>query len=143
MSQNKVLGTGGVHHVAVRTADLDASVAFYTGVLGMTVAAAFELNGARFVHLDTGDGSRLELMDDGQPVAAADERNVHWHFCLGTTRLSAVVAAVEQAGMQVTMGVTPLALTNTAGGEAEPMPIEIAFFTGPGGEVVELLQAGG
>ncbi len=143
MSQNKVLGTGGVHHVAVRTADLDASVAFYTGVLGMTVAAAFELNGARFAHLDTGDGSRLELVDDDRPVTPADDRNVHWHLCLGTDRLEAVVAAVEAAGMAVTMGATPLTLTNTAGGGAEPMPITIAFFTGPGGEVVELLQDGG
>ena len=43
MGMDTILGNGGIHHVAVRTTDLDASVRFYTGVLGMSVVAAFEL----------------------------------------------------------------------------------------------------
>ena len=139
---NPILGTGGIHHVAVRTTDLDKAVAFYTEVLGMTPAAAFKLGDSRFVHLDTGDGSRLELVDDGQPTTEADERNVHWHLCLGTSRLAQVVEAVQAAGYEVTVPVTDLELSNTAGDSPEPMPISIAFFIGPSGEVIELLQDG-
>jgi len=145
MSTNKILGCGGIHHVAIRTHDMEKSLAFYTGVLGMAVAADFDFEGVRFVHLDTGGtGSRsyLELVEDGEAITPADDRNVHWHLCFGTDRLEALMQDVAAAGMEVTMPVTPLNLTNTANGKDEPMPIAVAFFVGPSGEVVELLQEG-
>lgn len=137
---NKILGCGGIHHVAVRTAEMEKSIAFYTGVLGMSVAADFDFEGARFVHLDTGDGSLLELCDDGKPIAPADDRNVHWHLCFGTTRIAEAMKAATDAGCEVTLPVTRLDLTNTANRKNEAMPISVAFFVGPSGEVVELLQ---
>jgi len=145
MSTPPTLGTGGIHHVAVRTHDMARSLDFYVGVLGFTLAADFDFEGMRFVHLNTapggsGGGQYLELVEDGQPITPADERSVHWHLCFGTDRIEDAMAAAEQAGMAVTMPVTPLELKNTAGDAPTTMHIKVAFFTGPSGEVVELLQ---
>ena len=137
---NPILGGGGLHHVAVRTHDLDKSVAFYTDVLGMKVVTAFKPDDRSFVHLDTGDGSILELMQDGGPVEPAADRGVHWHLCFRTTRIEQAMQAVGDAGMEVTVPVKAVTLTNTATNPPSPLPVKVAFFIGPSGEVVELFQ---
>ena len=71
---NEVLGGGGLHHVAIRTADLDKSVKFYTEVLQMKVVTAWSPDERSFVHLDAGDGSIVELMQDDKAVESAADR---------------------------------------------------------------------
>lgn len=140
MSTNQVLGHGRLHHVAVRTHDLAKSVAFYTGVLGMKVVTAFKPDDRSFVHLDTGDGSLLELMQDDKPIEMPAERGVHWHLCFGTTRIEEAMAAVAAAGMKVTVPVKSVTLMNTVTNPPTPLPVKVAFFIGPSGELVELFQ---
>lgn len=137
---NAILGGGGLHHVAVRTDDLSKSVDFYTQVLGMKVVTAWEPDERSFVHLDAGDGSILELMQDGKPIEPATERNVHWHLAFRTTRIEAAMERVAEAGMEVTVPVKAVTLTNTATDPPSAMPVKVAFFIGPSGEVVELFQ---
>lgn len=137
---NSVLGTGGLHHVAIRTQDLDASVKFYTEVLGMKTVVAFKPDERSFVQLDAGDGSIVELMQDDKDVEPPAERNVHWHYALRTTRINEVMAAVEAAGMEITVPTKSVTLTNTATEPPTPLPVKVAFFIGPSGEVVELFQ---
>ena len=63
------------HHVGLTVSDLDRAVDFYRDVLGLSVAAEFEVSGgafatgvgvdgasARFAHLDGGN-SRIELVE--------------------------------------------------------------------------------
>lgn len=137
---NPILGGGGLHHVAIRTTDLDASIKFYTEVLQMKVVTAWSPDERSFVHLDAGDGSIVELMQDDRAVEPAAERGVHWHFALRTTRIEEAMAAVEAAGMEITVPVKSATLNNTATNPPSEMPIKIAFFIGPSGEVVELFQ---
>jgi glyoxylase I family protein len=137
---NTTLGGGGLHHVAIRTQDLDASVKFYTEVLGMKSVVAFKPDERSFVQLDAGDGSIVELMQDDKQVEPAAERNVHWHYALRTTRIEEVMAAVEAAGMEITVPVKAVTLENTATDPPSPLPVKVAFFIGPSGEVVELFQ---
>lgn len=139
--KNPTLGDGGLHHVAIRTHDLDASVKFYADTLGMKTVLAFQLDVRKFAQLDTGDGTIIELMQDEDAVEPAADRNVHWHYALKTSRIEDVVAAVEAAGMQVTVPVKSVTLENTATDPPSPVPVKIAFFIGPSGEVVELFQA--
>ncbi|MGB0767622.1 MAG: VOC family protein [Phycisphaeraceae bacterium] len=137
---NKLLGGGGLHHVAIRTDNLDQSVAFYTRVLGMKLVTAWSPDERSFVHLDSGDGSIVELMQDDKPVDKPAERSAHWHFALRTTRIEEAMAAVEAAGMEITVPTKTATLTNTATSPPSEMTIKVAFFIGPSGEVVELFQ---
>ncbi|MEM9345910.1 MAG: VOC family protein [Planctomycetota bacterium] len=137
---NSILGGGGLHHVAIRTTDLDASVKFYTDVLGMRTVVAFSPDERSFVQLDAGDGSIVELMQDDKPVEPAAERNVHWHYALRTTRIEEAMAEVEAAGMEITVPTKSVTLTNTATQPPSALHVKVAFFIGPSGEVVELFQ---
>ena len=137
---NPILGGGGLHHVAVRTHDLDASVKFYTEVLQMKVVTAWSPDERSFVHLDTGDGSILELMQDDKAIEPAQERGVHWHLCFGTTRIEEAMKVIEAAGMKVTVPVKSAKLKNTATNPPSDVSIKVAFFIGPSGELVELFQ---
>ena len=138
---NNILGGGGLHHVAVRTDDMGESVDFYTQVLGMKVVTAFKPDERSFVHLDAGDGSIIELMQDDKPIEMPAERGVHWHLALRTTRIEAVMQRVAEAGMQVTVPTKSVTLTNTATDPEAPLAVKVAFFLGPSGELVELFQA--
>lgn len=137
---NNILGGGGLHHVAIRTDNLHKSVDFYTQVLGMKVVTAWQPDERSFVHLDAGDGSIVELMQDDKPIEMPTQRGVHWHLALRTTRIEAVMARVEEAGMEVTVPVKAVTLTNTATDPANALSVKVAFFIGPSGEVVELFQ---
>lgn len=137
---NEILGGGGLHHVAIRTQDLAASVKFYTEVLGMKTVVAFEPDERSFVQLDAGDGSIVELMQDDKPIESAAERGVHWHYALRTTKIEEVMAAVEAAGMEITVPTKAVTLTNTATDPPSALPVKVAFFIGPSGEVIELFQ---
>ena len=140
MGNNTILGGGGLHHVAIRTDDLAKSVDFYSDVLGMKTVVAFEPDERSFAQLDAGDGSIVELMQDDKPIEAPAERGVHWHFALRTTRIEQVMERVIEAGMEVTVPTKSVTLTNTATEPASPLPVKVAFFIGPSGEVIELFQ---
>jgi len=137
---NNILGGGGLHHVAIRTQDLGKSVDFYRDVLGMKLVVGFEPDERRFVHLDAGDGSIVELMQDDKPIEPTAERGVHWHFALRTTRIEAVMERVAEAGMEITVPVKTANLENTATDPPSPLQVKVAFFIGPSGELVELFQ---
>jgi glyoxylase I family protein len=138
---NPILGGGGLHHVAIRTSDFDASCAFYTGVLGFVKTTQFERRGSRFAWLDTGQGDYLEIFEllEGQTEIETD-KSAHWHLCLRTTKIEEVVAAVEAAGCEITVPTKTADLENTVNDPPTPFQIKVAFFRGPSGELVELLQ---
>jgi glyoxylase I family protein len=131
--QNNVLGGGGFHHVAIRVKDFDASVKFYTEVLGFKESIAWGEGDKRAIMLDTGDGSSLELFagetDDNKP-----EGN-YLHIALRTTRCDAVIQTIKALGMEVTMEPKDVDLASNP-----PTPVRIAFFKGLDGELIELFQ---
>ena len=135
-SLNPILGSGGFHHVCVKTRDWDRTLRFYRETLGCTEKIAWRAAPERAVMLDTGDGNYLEVFED---LAYTPTPNgAVLHFALRTTRLDEVAARVRAAGMKITMepkGVT-IATTNGVG----PVPIRIFFCEGPSGEVIEFFQ---
>lgn len=137
---NPILGGGGLHHFAVRTPDFEDSCAFYTGVLGFTKAVQFERGGKRFAWLDAGRGDYLEVVEADEPITPGTDTDVLWHLCLRTTNIRQVIAAVEAAGCEVTVPVKEVDLENTADDPPSPLPVSIAFFRGPSGELVELIE---
>ena len=133
-TQNQTIAGLGCHHIAVQTQDYQASVAFYTEVMGMTKAVEFSSGGRRIALLDIGDGSHLELFEPvpGTSPSGNAEGNVVFHFALATTEIEAALERVRAAGMEITVELKTVDLG--------PLNVTIAFFKGPGGEVVEFFQ---
>jgi len=133
-TSNQTIAGLGTHHIAVQTQDYAASIAFYTEVMGMTQTAEFSAGGRRICLLDIGDGSHLELFEPlpGTSPSGDAEGNVVFHFALATSDIEAALERVRAAGMEITVEL------KTA--DLGPLNVSIAFFKGPGGEVVEFFQ---
>ena len=133
-SQNQAIAGLGCHHIAVQTQDYQASVAFYTEVMGMRQSVEFSSGGRRITLLDIGDGSHLELFEplpDSNPSGDATG-DVVFHFALATSEIESALERVRAAGLEITTELKTLDLG--------PLNVTLAFFKGPSGEVVELFQ---
>lgn len=132
-TNQKIAGLG-THHIAVQTQDYTASIAFYTEVMGMVQTAEFSAGGRRICLLDIGDGSHLELFEPvpGTTPGGDADGNVLFHFALATSDIEAALERVREAGMEITVELKTVDLG--------PLNVSIAFFKGPGGEVVEFFQ---
>ena len=131
---NDVMAGLGTHHIAVQTQDYEESVAFYTEVMGMTKAVEFDGGGRRIGLLDIGDGSHLELFEPepGTEPSGDSTGNVVFHFALTTSDIEPALERVRAAGMEITVELKTVDLG--------PLNVSLAFFKGPGGEVVEFFQ---
>lgn len=107
----------GIDHTAIVVADTDRSIAFYSGVLGLTVAGTSENYGIEQEHLNNVHGARLritalratsgpgiELLEylapsDGRPspVGLAANDLTHWHTTLVTPSADLAAAALRTA----------------------------------------------
>jgi len=133
-NKNSKIAGLGTHHIAVQTVDYEASVKFYTEVMGMSEVVGFENQGRRVVILDIGDGSHMELFEaiPGTQPSNDATGNVVFHFALTTTGIEPALERVRAAGMEITVELKTVDLG--------PLNVSLAFFKGPGGEVVELFQ---
>jgi len=132
--KNKVMAGLGTHHIAIQTTDYEASLAFYTEVMGMTEVVGFENQGRRALILDIGDGSHMELFEPipGTQPSNDASGNIVFHFALQTTDIKSALERVRAAGMEITVELTTV--------QMGPLNISLAFFKGPSGEVVEFIQ---
>ena len=131
--RNKVLGGGGIHHVAMRVKDFDASERFYTEAMGFTPVARWGEGDRRAVMLDTGDGACLEIFAGGRGAAP---EGAFLHVALNAADVDAAAERARSAGAEIT--VEPK--TVDVDSKPQPMRIRLAFFKGPNGEVVELFK---
>lgn len=133
-AKNQTIAGLGSHHVAVQTQDYQASIDFYTQVMGMEMMAEFGTPERRICLLDIGDGSHVELFEPepGTEPSGDAEGNVVFHFALTTTDIEAALERVRAAGMEITVELRQAQLGS--------LDVSIAFFKGPGGEVVEFFQ---
>ncbi|WP_052361563.1 VOC family protein [Geminisphaera colitermitum] len=133
---------GGFHHVALRLNNWDAALAFYRDVLGFREHVAWSRpNGLRCVLLDIGGNCRLEVFEDpaAQPIASADATGPLLHLALHAVDVDEAVARVRAAGYPVTRGPEDVTIKSTNG--IGPVPVRLAFFDGPAGEVWELFKS--
>lgn len=131
--KNKTIGGGGFHHIAMRVRDFDASVQFYTEVLGFTQKICWGEGNKRAVMLDTGDGNYIELFAGGS-VEPKPEGMI-LHFALRTDNCDAALERARAAGAPVTMEPKDVEIPS------QPVtPVRIAFCKGPDGEIIEFFQ---
>lgn len=134
-NKNQAIAGLGCHHIAVQTRDWDASLHFYTEVMGMQKVVEFIGGGRRIVILDIGDGSHMELfapIPAAEPADDAHKDHIVTHFALTTTDIEAALERVRAAGMEI---IHELRTANLGG-----MNVTIAFFVGPSGEIIEFFQ---
>lgn len=137
MSTNTQIPGCGFHHVAIRARDFDASVGFYTDVLGFKEKIAWGEAPKRAVMLDTGDGNYLEIFERPDQAPPADSpQPAILHLCFRTADTAATIDKVRAAGREVTVEPKSIEIAS----RPQPTPVTLAFFKGPDGEIIELFQ---
>lgn len=115
--------TLAVHHVSINVDDVDAALAFYVDVLGLTRRDDRPDLGIDGAWLDAG-GQQVHLIGGAPPP------NVGQHFALLVADIDASVAELRERGITVT----------------DPFPIGTgrqAFLEDPAGNAIELHQRRG
>jgi glyoxylase I family protein len=132
----------GFHHVAIRAIDFDSTLKFYVEGLGCSVRYEFSVPGRidRAAFLDMGDGRYIEVFGGGATVQSEGRRRspdeeptegALLHFCFRVADVEAAYSRALAAG--AVSRIAPMT-TQVVGGE-------IAFVTGPNGEVIEFLRS--
>jgi glyoxylase I family protein len=136
-STNPVIPGCGYHHVAIRAADFDRTLQFYTEGFGFRPAMRWGEGDRRAALLDTGDGNYLEVFAGGKrgPDDPVPEGAI-LHFAFRTTDCDAAIERARAAGARVTVEPKTLALESQPPG----FTIRIAFCQGPDGELIEFFQ---
>ena len=97
------VGTGGVDHLALISSDLDATVRFYTGVLGMRLTRVIENRDeptSTHIFLDMGGGNLLAFFDFPEHGSAPGQRGIgsmhHVALKAEPEQYRAVLAALKE-----------------------------------------------
>jgi catechol 2,3-dioxygenase-like lactoylglutathione lyase family enzyme len=141
----------GVDHVSVTTRDLDASIAFYEGLLGLSVAARGESQDEEIAEMmgldrvriqwadvDAGDGMVLELVQFLHPVGTPIARSL-WdpgasHIGLLVDDIDAMRARLVEADVRVIS--KPVRLTE----EGSWHGAKVLYAVDPDGAWIELVE---
>ncbi len=127
---NEVLGGGGIHHVAIRVKDFDASVRFYRNELGFEEVISWGEGDKRAIMLDTGDGSGLEIFAGGKGHTSD---GAFLHVALNCADIDGVIERVRGAGMDIRTAPKDVEIPSDP-----PTSVRLAFFKGPDDEIIEL-----
>ena len=126
----------GVHHIALRALDFDASMKFYTEGLGLKVRTTWQSGANRAAMIELGGGSCIELFEGGvgEKTEPAMQAGEWFHLALRTDDTDAVYQAALAAGATSKM--------EPKSAQIGDMPIRIAFVYGPSNEVIEFFKEG-
>ena len=121
-------------HTMLRVGDLERSLAFYTGVLGMRLLRRKDYPGGRFTlafvgYGDERDHTVLELTHNWD-TPAYDLGTGYGHIAIGVDDIQATCAAIKERGGRVVREPGPMKHGSTV----------IAFVEDPDGWKVELIQ---
>ena len=90
----------GIAHVCIGAIDLEASLHFYTEVLGLKKHFSFVRDGRPFgYYLSLADGLFIEIFQDSE--AAAGARPLIKHFCLAVDDIDRTVADLRARGAEI------------------------------------------
>ena len=131
---NKKITGMGFHHIALKAADFEKSLDFYTNGLGMTPVLSWGEGNGRITMLDMGNGDIVELFAGGGDEFAKVGKYIH--FAMGVDDVDAAYDAAIAAG----------AVSKTAPKDAplnsQPykVTLRVAFVYGPDGEELEFFK---
>ena len=122
-------------HTMLRVRDLEASIAFYTDGLGMSLLRRSDFPGGRFTLAFVGYGPEeshtvLELTHNWDQEAPYDLGSGYGHVALGVPDIHATCSALRARGVKVVREPGPMKHGSTV----------IAFVEDPDGYKVELIE---
>ena len=130
---NKKIGGMGFHHIALKVADFEKSVAMYRA-LGMEEIVRWGEGKSEIVMLDIGDGGRIELFANGGDEYAVNGKWQHFAMCVEDVEQAYNTALAAGFRSKIAPKVVPL------DSKPEKIAINIAFVIGPDGEEVEFFK---
>ena len=125
----------GFEHVGMTCVDLDRTIAFYCGLLGLTLALRKASDRGEMAFLDTGSGM-LEIACPAADIARSRDVPPHEaglrHLTFAVTDVDAMAARLIAAGVEFFEGPRPAFFTE--------MLNRVAFCRDPDGIIVELVE---
>jgi lactoylglutathione lyase len=130
------MGDFRIHHTMLPVADLDRSIAFYTGHLGMKVMGRRIDQSRNFAVGHVGYGDRdthpsLELTQDLNETAPAEPGPIDFHVGIQVGDLQTLCAALEKGNVSFTRGLKASGPDN---------PRLTAWIRDPDGNAIELIE---
>lgn len=122
-------------HTMLRVRDLDKSIDFYTGHLGMKLLRRKDFDAGRFTLAFVGYGDEaahtvLELTHNWDQEDAYDLGDAYGHIAIGVPDIHAVCDGLEKEGVSIPRPPGPMKFSDTV----------IAFIEDPDGYKVELIE---
>lgn len=125
----------GFEHVGMTCGDLDRTVAFYCGLLGLTLALRQQNERGEMAFLDTGSGM-LEIACPKADVARSRDVPPHEagmrHLTFAVDSVDAMIEQLDAAGVDIIERPRPAHFT--------AMIKRVAFVRDPDGIMVELVE---
>lgn len=122
-------------HTMLRVRDLDRSLAFYLGALGMKLLRRQDYPAGRFTLAFVGYGAEdsetaLELTHNWDQADAYELGTAFGHVAVGVADIYACCAELAESGVKITRAPGPMKFS----------PTVIAFIEDPDGYKIELIQ---
>ena len=128
--------TKGVHHIAIKCRgreQFEKTMYFYHTLLGMEIVREWSTpEGLPCAMVNIGGGSMMEIFSNAPDVLPQGTLR---HLAFATDCVDDCVAAVREAGYQITMEPTDICIQSNP-----PYPARIAFCIGPVGEEIEFFE---
>src|SRR5690606_14890917 len=125
----------GFEHIGTTSGDMDRTVAFYCGLLGLTLRLRKPVEGGELAFLDAG-GGMLEVM--APKIGAAPSRDIPAgeaglrHLTLAYDNVDAIFARLEAAGVEI--------VERPRDAHNPELIRRVAFVRDPDGITVELIE---
>jgi len=123
----------GFNHIGINVKDMDASLAFYTTLLGLEVQKTVRMEDCTITYLLLPNGNRIELFDyyGNNKCAAIEESQV------GYRHIAIEVDSVDEYHELLNENGTPIVLQPT---DLPQLGVRVLLFEDPGGTVLEFCQ---
>ena len=128
----------GFEHVGMTSANLDRTIDFYCGLLGLTLALRKKNDRGEMAFLDTGSGM-LEIACPRADISRSRDVPPHEagmrHLTFAFSSVDTMVERLEAAGVEILERPRPAFFTE--------MIQRVAFVRDPDGVIVELVERAG